>query len=97
MTEIASLKQPRNSKTREERQAIRQRLEAAKGIRFSPIQENIYQYTTIWGTYILENTCSGPLPWRARRNGTLVRGGMTVSRADAVVAISEDIKRRKKH
>jgi len=47
------------------------------------------------GRYTIENTYDGPVPIRARRNGSLIKNGATRNVDDAKIAVVEDIRRRK--
>jgi beta-glucanase (GH16 family) len=87
---------PRTRNTREEVRRLKTRAENAKSIVFVRIDEAIWQHESFYGKYIIENTFIGPLAWRARRNGTLVKNGMVTSMDNAKAAIIDDIGRRKK-
>jgi hypothetical protein len=60
--------------------------------RLSPYRLEAYSNV---GWYILENTCDGPQPWRARRNGSLIMNGMCRTEIDARLAVSADLAKRR--
>lgn len=87
---------PRTRNTREEAIRLKARVAGAKAITFAKIDEALWQHESFYGKYIIENTFDGPLRWRARRNGTLIKGGMVDSMDAAKAAVNDDIARRRK-